>query len=158
MVKIAVSSQSRLAHDPAALLREVNRTLRGEVRRAFVTATYLYFDGATVAIANAGHPPPLLCRGGEIRELGTQGVLLGRFDTAYAAETTPLASGDRIVACTDGVIEARNARGEEFGEERLKDAVRRGASAAEIARAARAWAGDQSDADDITLVVIDVVP
>ncbi|HEX2121509.1 MAG TPA: SpoIIE family protein phosphatase, partial [Thermoanaerobaculia bacterium] len=84
-------------------------------------------------------------------------VLLGRFDAAYTAETTPLAPGDRIVTYTDGVIEARNGRGEEFGEERLKDAVRRGASAAEIARAARTWAGDQSDADDITLVVVDVV-
>ncbi len=157
MVKIAVSSQSRLAHEPASLLREVNRTLRGEVRRAFVTATYLYFDGGTVAVANAGHPAPLLCRGGEIRELGTQGVLLGRFDATYTAEATPLAPGDRIVAYTDGVIEARNARGEELGEERLKAAIRRGASAAEIAREARTWARDQSDADDITLVVIDVI-
>ena len=158
MVKIAVSSQSPHAHEPATLLREVSRTLRGEVRRGFVTATYLYFDASRrcVEVANAGHPPPLLHRGNDVRELGPHGVVLGRFDAPYAAETIPLQPGDRVVAYTDGVIEARNSRGEEFGEARLMDLIRSGASADDIASDVRAWRGDASDADDVTLVVVEV--
>jgi sigma-B regulation protein RsbU (phosphoserine phosphatase) len=158
MMKIAVSSQSRLAREPGALLREVNRTLLGQVRRAFVTATYLSFDTATrsVEVANAGHPPPLLRRGSIVRELGPRGVLLGRFDAQYESETIALQGGDRVVVYTDGVTEARNARGEEFGEARLQQLVRDGAGAAEIGRAVRAWRSDRSEADDVTLLVIDL--
>ena len=159
MVKIAVTSQSRFAHEPASLLREVSRTLRGEVRRGFVTAIYLYFDSARacVEIANAGHPPPLLHRGNEVREIGPRGVVLGRFDGTYAAESIALQPGDRIIAYTDGVIEARNARGEAFGEERLHEIIRKGADPGEIARQVRAWRDEKSEADDVTLVGVDVV-
>lgn len=159
MMKIAVSSQSRFAHDPAALLREVHRTLRGQVRRAFVTATYLYFDAErpSVEVANAGHPPPLLHRGDEMRELGPRGVVLGRFDSSYESESIALQPGDRIVAYTDGVIEALNARGEAFSEERLRDAIRSGAGADEIAGAVRKWRDENSDVDDVTIVIVDVL-
>ena len=163
MVKIAVSSQARLADDPAAMLRELNRTLRREVRRGFVTATYLCFDSArgTVDVANAGHPLPLLARDGEVRELGPHGVLLGRFDAAYTSERIALRPGDRIVAYTDGIVEARNARGEEFGVEWLMALVRRGGASEELANAiaeeVREWRGGVEDVDDVTLVVIDVV-
>src|SRR6185436_4021702 len=159
MVKIAVSSQSRFAHDPAALLREVHLTLRGQVRRAFVTATCLYFDTErrSVEVANAGHPPPLLHRGDEVRELGPRGVVLGRFDGTYTSESIALQSGDRLVAYTDGVTEALNARGEAFGEERLQDAIRSGAGADDLARAVRQWRDEASEADDVTLVVVDVL-
>lgn len=154
MVKIAVSSQSRLADQPAALLRELNAALTKDVRRGFVTATYLFFDGDRVHVANAGHPAPLLLRAGEVRELGAVNPLLGRFKTAaYAAETVPLRPGDRILAYTDGVTEARNARGEEFGEERLRALVREGASAERIVEAVQAWG---RDLDDLTLVMIEV--
>jgi len=160
MMKIAVSSQSPLAHDPAALLREVNRTLRGQVRRVFVTACYLFFDmeQRRVTVANAGHPPPLLHRGGTLRELGPYGVMLGRFEAAYTAETIELRPGDRIVAYTDGVPEALNARGEAFGQERLEQLIRDGASAETIAQAVRQWRDEKSEADDVTLLFIDVLP
>ena len=159
MMKIAVSSQSRFAHEPATLLREVNRTLRGEVRRVFVTATYLYFDmeRRCVNVANAGHPPPLLLRDGEIRELGPHGVVLGRFDATYSSESLDLQPCDRIVAFTDGVTEALNARGEAFGEERLRELIRGGATAQDIARRVREWRDEKSEADDVTLLVADVL-
>jgi sigma-B regulation protein RsbU (phosphoserine phosphatase) len=166
MVKIAASSQAHLAADPGAMLAQLSSTLRRDVRRAFVTATYLYFDMTRreVHVANAGHPPPWLCRRGECRELGGQGVVLGRFrDTVYPAQSAGLESGDRIVAFTDGALEARNTAGEQFGEERLR-AVIRGAGERDaqeavtaIVDAVRAWrAADDPDADDLTLVVVDV--
>lgn len=160
MLKIAVSSQARLADDPAALIGELNTILRRDVRRAFVTATYLWFDMTSreVAVCNAGHPPPLLLRDGEFLELGGAGVLLGRFaDARYVAASTELNSGDRIVAYTDGIPEARNARDELLGEERLKEILRDGGSADDVLAAVHAWRGNAEDADDLTIVVMDVL-
>lgn len=160
MVKIAVAAQSKLADDPAALLRELNATLRREVRRAFVTATVLWLDmeHRRVTVCNAGHPPPLLYRDGVWRDLGPHGVLLGRFARVdYTAATVDLAAADRIVAYTDGIVEARNARDEQFGEERLKEAVARGGSAQEVFAAVHAWRGEATeDADDLTIVIVDI--
>jgi phosphoserine phosphatase RsbU/P len=154
MVKVAVSSQARLADDPPAMLRELNAILTRDVRRGFVTATYLFFDGLSVQVANAGHPAPLLLRGREIRELGAVNPLLGRFKKAtYSASTMELQPGDRIVAYTDGITEALNGRGEMFGEERLHALLREGA---DVIAAVLAWRGGASDADDLTLVTIDV--
>lgn len=154
MVKIAVSSQSRLADDPASLLHELNTSLTRNVRRGFVTATYLFFDGQSVHVANAGHPAPLLLRDAEVREIGATNPLLGRFkDARYAAETIALLPGDRIVAYTDGVTEARNGRDEEFGEARLHALVRERATPAQIIEAVQTWG---TGLDDLTLVMIDV--
>ena len=155
MVKVAVASQARLADDPAALLAELNAVLLRDVRGGFVTATYLYFDGPSVHVANAGHPAPLLVRGSEVRELGTANPLLGRFKGArYAAVAADLQRGDRIVAFTDGITEALNVRGEMFGEERLHETLRQGE---DIVAAVEAWRARSSDADDLTVVTIDVV-
>lgn len=159
MVKIAVSSQARLADDPAALVAELNAILRRDVRRAFVTATYLWLEQRRVTVCNAGHPPPLLHRNGEFFELGGAGVLLGRFaDARYVAVATELRPGDRIVAYTDGLPEARNARDEQFGEERLRGLIRAGASADSVLAAVREWRAASDDADDLTIVMVDVVP
>jgi sigma-B regulation protein RsbU (phosphoserine phosphatase) len=154
MVKIAIASQT--TRDPAVLLTALNDTLRREVRRAFVTATALWFDATRhrVVVCNAGHPPPLLLREGAFSELGVSGVLLGRFaNVRYTATEIALQPGDRIVAYTDGVPEARNARGEAFGEERLRDAVRKGE---DVLAAVHAWRDDE-DADDLTIVIVDVM-
>ncbi|HYC59479.1 MAG TPA: PP2C family protein-serine/threonine phosphatase [Thermoanaerobaculia bacterium] len=160
MVKIAVSTQARIADDPAAVIGELNAILRRDVRRAFVTATYLWLDveQRRVLACNAGHPPPLLYRDGAFVELGGAGVLLGRFaDARYTATATQLQDGDRIVAYTDGIPEARNARGEMFGEERLRELVRSGASAQSVVEAVRAWRGEAAeDADDLTVVIVEV--
>jgi len=156
MVKVAVSSHARLADDPATLLRELNATLRRDVRRNFVTATYLWFDGLHVTVSNAGHAPPVLVRGDEIVELGPHGVLLGRFAiVSYSSATVPLQPGDRIAAWTDGIVEARNARGEEFGEERLHALLREGASPDAVVEKVLAWRA--GDADDLTIVVVEVL-
>jgi sigma-B regulation protein RsbU (phosphoserine phosphatase) len=157
MVKVAVSSHARLADDPAALLHELNATLRRDVRRNFVTATYLWLDARTVTVSNAGHPSPLLIRRDTVTELGPHGVLLGRFANAsYSSATLPLEPGDRIAAYTDGITEALDTRGEQFGEERLRALLIAGASADAIVDEVHRWRVQSSDADDLTIVVIDV--
>jgi phosphoserine phosphatase RsbU/P len=157
MMKVAVSSHARLADDPGGLLRELNATLRRDVRRNFVTATFLWLDmdARTVTVSNAGHPPPVLVRGDDVTELGPHGVLLGRFAVAsYGASTVALQPGDRVVAWTDGIPEARNARGEQFGEERLFALLREGASADDVVNAVHAWRVKE-DADDLTIVCVE---
>lgn len=158
MLKIAISSQARLASEPAAVLGELNAILRRDVRRAFVTATYLWIDRAAMhaIVSNAGHPPPLLLRGDTLLELGENGVVLGRFPATYLATATELRVGDRIVACTDGIAEARNGREEMFGEERFHALLRARTSAADVLAAVQQWRGNGEDADDLTIVMIDV--
>jgi sigma-B regulation protein RsbU (phosphoserine phosphatase) len=160
MVKVAVSSQTHLRHDPASMLRDLNITLRREVHRAFVTATYLWFDmdARTVTVCNAGHIPPLLFRDGAFSDLGPQGVLLGRFASAhYSASSHELRRADRVVAFTDGILEARNGRDEQFGEERLRAIIAAGADADAVLHAVNKWRGtSRDDVDDLTIVVIDV--
>jgi serine phosphatase RsbU (regulator of sigma subunit) len=159
MVKVVVSSHAELADDPGALLGELNAALRRDVRRNFVTATYLWLDmnERRVSVSNAGHPAPLLFRGNEVQELGPTGVLLGRFAAAYESHSPPLLGGDRIAAYTDGVVESRNARGEDFGESRLREILRSGGSADDVIAAVERWRGANADHDDLTIVVIDVV-
>lgn len=159
MVKVAVSSHAPIANDPAAMLRELNTILRRDVRRNFVTATFLWFDmqQRTLSVSNAGHPSPVLVRHDDVRELGPHGVLLGRFPVArYDAATEQIEDGDRIAAWTDGIVEARNARGEEFGEERLHALLRERASADAIVDAVHRWRAASEDADDLTIVIVDV--
>jgi sigma-B regulation protein RsbU (phosphoserine phosphatase) len=159
MVKVVVSSHAELSDDPGALLGELNAALRRDVRRNFVTATYLWLDmnERCVSVSNAGHPAPLLFRGNDVHELGPTGVLLGRFAATYESHSVPLLAGDRIAVYTDGVVESRNARGEDFGELRLCEILRGGGSAEDVIAAVERWRGANVDHDDLTIVVIDVV-
>ena len=116
---------------------------------------------------NAGHNPPYLVRRSETRadivELRTGGTVLGLFaEAAYDEGHIDLHPGDVVVAFTDGVTDALNPEGEEFGEERLKE-VLRGAVGAPADRIStglagrmREWIGDAEQHDDLTFVVVAV--
>jgi hypothetical protein len=88
-----------------------------------VTLFYGELDPASGAFlyVNAGHNPPLLARrGGGIERLPATAVALGVVgETPFEAREVRLEPGDRLLLYTDGVTEAENALGEEFGEGRL---------------------------------------
>lgn len=113
------------------------------------------------ALANAGHNPPILLQGdGTVERLVTWGTLVGAFGGArYSQAVTELRPGALLLLFSDGISEARNAAGEEFGEDRLiQFARRRGDPAADALRQAifdeiDAWAGAQERYDDQTLVI-----
>src|SRR5262249_55886969 len=136
----------------------------------FITFFYAEFDErrSTLRYTNAGHNPPLLIRGerkdGErVRRLDVGGTVLGIFcDVEFEEGEIELLSGDTLVAFTDGVIEARNALGEEFGEDRLIDILldcgRLHAAGIEsrILRAVEDWTAEAEQEDDLTLVILKV--
>jgi predicted permease len=134
-------------------------------------ATFFYAQvedrGQRLRYVNAGHNPPYLVRGAngatEIIELCAGGTVLGLFpEVEFQEADIDLRTGDLLVAFTDGVTEALNSAGEEFGEERLKDVLRAavGAPADEIstrlADTMRDWIGDAEQHDDLTFVVMAV--
>jgi sigma-B regulation protein RsbU (phosphoserine phosphatase) len=121
----AFAGQDRAPYQVAAA---VNRSLcaNTELRR-FVTFFYGVVDPArrTLSYSNAGHNPPLLVRAdGTVHRLSTGGMVLGIFgETLYEQREIDLRSGDRLVLFTDGITEAESAAQEEFGDDRLIQAV-----------------------------------
>lgn len=111
--------------------------------------------------ANAGHNPPLVVRaGGDVEELPATGVPIALLpDADYEAAEARLAPGDTLVLYTDGIVEAANPEGDEYGAERLADLCRRHrqSSCAELAAALEAdleaFVSGVPFADDRTLVM-----
>lgn len=116
-------------------------------------------DGRRLRYANCGHQPPVLLRAdGSVARLPCTAPVVGLFD-AWDCDTAEVAFGPRdvLVVFSDGVSEAQNAAGEEFGEERLIELVRshgpRGARPLvdAVLEAVRAFGGD-AQYDDVTLI------
>jgi len=84
-----------------------------------------------VEICNAGHPPALLSRGDVVEHIQSTSLPLGLFcEGRFEVENLRLEPGNSIVLFSDGFTEAEDARGVEFGQERLSAAVREGAGTA----------------------------
>ncbi|MGH9532328.1 MAG: SpoIIE family protein phosphatase, partial [Terriglobales bacterium] len=116
---------------------------------------------------NAGHVPPLLVRAetGAYEQLEKGGLVVGLFPHAeYERGSVKLKPGDVLVCCTDGILEAENARHEEFGHERLAAAVahNRHKSAQAIVEAALAevqnFSREGEHVDDKVLMIMKVNP
>jgi len=73
-----------------------------------------------VEICNAGHVPPLVTRGREIERIAPTGIPIGMFcDARFSVTRTRLSPGDTILLYTDGVSEALDGSGQEYGIDRL---------------------------------------
>ncbi len=151
---------------PASALMRANQMILSDSQSdLFLSAIYMVLETGTgrVSFSNAGHNRPLLYRAGTrvLAELMQKGIILGAFEEiTLQDDRLDLESGDVLVLYTDGVTDALNADGEEFGEQRLFDVVRAsaGASAQEIlwaiTGALAGFIGDTEQADDVTCVVI----
>jgi sigma-B regulation protein RsbU (phosphoserine phosphatase) len=113
----------------AVVAASTNRLLSRNISVGkFVTFAYAVVDAeeGTIDYANAGHNPPLLLGAdGRVEYLAATGVVLGVFpDGLYESRTLAFRPGDRLICYTDGITEAADPLGEEFGEERLINTVR----------------------------------
>lgn len=131
----------------------------------FVTffGAHVHVQERVIRYTNAGHNPPYLLRAnGEIVELSIGGLILGIMESMipYQQGEVTLEAGDVVLLYTDGVSEAMNERNEEYGEDKLKQALKHcaGLTAQEILatviRELRLHVGNAPQSDDITMVVI----
>jgi serine phosphatase RsbU (regulator of sigma subunit) len=168
MIKVAASSHRDEIANPGRLLALMNRTLDGQLGGQFVTAMSVHLDRSAgiATYAGAGHPPMLHWRAAarELVPLASTGMILGPFPAAeYDTHHQPIASGDRFVIYTDGLLEATDAHDRMFGDERFPALLRAeghrpGHELADlILRELARWTGTSSAfADDVTLVIVDV--
>jgi sigma-B regulation protein RsbU (phosphoserine phosphatase) len=164
MVKLAAAAQSNNATQPSQLLHGMNASLCGNTQSQFVTAAYVYLSASSgeLRYAAAAHPAMLLLRNGEVVSIEENGLMLAAFSFAtYTTISHPLLRGDRLLLYTDGLLEAANARGEEFGERRLSALLQETAglpdseTADRIIETIQQWAVSQSD--DLTVLVCDYI-
>jgi len=161
------------AEDPAHVMREINEALCPIAEQSgqamFASAFFALVDlkTRTLHYANAGHPPPIVIRNGcEVDRLAlpdpepAAGLISG---FAYSSGRIAFGPGDRLFAFTDGLIEATNASGSCFGEDRLCFLLGQCASAkfdsicTQLLRTVRDYTGGTGAlADDVCIVALEV--
>ncbi len=149
----------------ARTIERLNRIFsKSRLTTKFVSLFYGEFDfNGDVVYVNAGHPSPLHLHGahGGFSEMPSTGMVLGPMpDAVYGRRATHMEPGDVVVLYTDGVVEAHDARGREYGPSRLKRLVSEARRlpareiALRIANAVKSWRGGAAPEDDVTVVVI----
>ncbi len=147
----------------AQTIQKLNRLInREKLTSRFVSLFYGELETSGVVIyINAGHNPPMVFRRRTIEYLTEGGPVLGPLpDRRYNRGVVRLEPGNLMLLFTDGLIEATNAAGEEFGLDRVTALVRqhaRGSAQAIVEmlfRKVKKWRGDRSQEDDITVVVV----
>jgi phosphoserine phosphatase RsbU/P len=149
---------------PAGVLMSSNTILyERQLEEYYCTLCYAVFDikRRSVTMANSGLPYPIRCSGDLVSLVELPGVPLGLFPgSIYDEATFDLTPGDVYVFCSDGVYDANDARGQEFGQERLLEIVRetRLLPAREIVgaivTAVHEYRGDTAPNDDMTAVAV----
>jgi sigma-B regulation protein RsbU (phosphoserine phosphatase) len=149
---------------PATVLSSVNTILhQRQLEEYYCTLCYALFDlkRRSVTLANSGLPYPIRCTGADCGPIEIAGVPLGSFPgSSYDELTFDLLPGDLFVFCSDGIFEAMDAQGCEFGSARLIDTIRmaRDLPAREIVdaifAAVHAFRGDEPPNDDMTAVAV----
>jgi putative ABC transport system permease protein len=176
VMSVVQASLRVISQDPGLSVSALAARMNGFLHRstgANKYATFFYAriaaDGRQAHYVNAGHNRPYLVRrtpaGVEMHELDVGGTVLGLFpEVSYDEAVIDLHPGDVIIAFTDGVTDALNAQGEEFGEERLRELLSGTAGdsapaiASQLGERVREWMGGAEQYDDLTFVVVAMHP
>ena len=181
------SHASQTTENLAVVVTEVNRLLCSMTEESrFATLFCAVYDDSTreLTYVNAGHNPPLLFRPGVsaadiqpvpassspgassngILRLEGGGAVLGMFpEGSYRQRSLFLVPGDTLVIYTDGITEAQDNRGREYGEERLTEMVRSRISLSpvelqnQLLDSVKEFAGEVPLTDDLTLLLVKAV-
>jgi len=167
MLQGIFSTQSFAPVEPAAMMTRVNHALlaRGiENRFATIFFAILRSDGR-LTYCNAGQNPPLLFSASGVRKLETGGMIVGLFPHAtYEQEEVRLHAGDLLTVYSDGVSEALNPTGDEYGDSRVQDVISPNwlepsdAVLQLLLRSVHAFAQDAPQNDDVTALIVRYTP
>ena len=169
MIKVAMQSVNGCASDPSEVLRRLGSILDHNLQGQLVSAAYLWIDTSSrrALYSAAGHPPLLRWNQetGTLMRIESNGIIFGiGAELQYPVCSIPLVPGDHFLLYTDGVTEAEDGTGEQFGDRRLEQILREGRrfTAAELLKRVmaelRAWQpASRAQQDDLTLIVIEVV-
>jgi sigma-B regulation protein RsbU (phosphoserine phosphatase) len=147
----------------SALVAQLNRQLYGNTSaEKYATFFFGIYDDITrgLTYTNAGHLAPLILRDGNLTELEVTGTVVGLFPfSKYEEQQVTLQAGDLLVAYTDGITEPENEYGEEFGMERLAEAVLKNQKCdapeivAKVMEAVKQWSHAPELPDDMTVLI-----
>jgi len=162
-------SPNGATHELSSIVAKLNRLLFNTTNgEHYVTFFYATFDQMTqrLTYVNAGHNPPLYLQadaGSEFRQLTSGGLVAGAFEhSAYEQETVQMKPNDLLFLYTDGLSEALNVEGEEFGASRIMETLKAIATLSAdqirdvVARQVKEWCAGMSLYDDLTFVVMKV--
>ena len=174
ILRTLLQDLSKQADDPAKFLELINQHFYDLVQQSdqfiFVSAFYLIIDTqkAIATYASAGHPPPFMADRSRSRVTPLiqhleNNPALGLFrNSAYTSFTSFIKPGDMFILFTDGLFEATNPKGEEFGQERLRNVIEQNISSGMVdlsqvlINQVNEFIGTGSVADDICLVTVEV--
>lgn len=169
--RTVLRAKVRIERPPAMLLSAVNQLLHVDLSRSELQmsafAVRLDTRDRLLRYANAGHTRPLYFRAatGSIEELDAEGLLFGVYsEVNFEEKVLQLSAGDILLLHTDGVIDTENPAGEFFGTERLSRLVRAAGEQepeellSMIFRALINFAGERQLSDDVSLVVVKILP
>jgi serine phosphatase RsbU (regulator of sigma subunit) len=173
MVRALLRMEALNNDSTASTLSKTNRIVNQDIKRGmFVTAMFAVLDlkQRQLLVSSAGHNPMMIYRGdkGRVEQVNPNGIALGFdpgpiFERTVEEQVIPLNTGDRVVLYTDGVIEAMNAKREEFTEARFVRLIREAGSAPSrefVDRLVKALAQHQGAGrqhDDITILTFRVL-
>jgi sigma-B regulation protein RsbU (phosphoserine phosphatase) len=156
--------------EPARVLGRMNGMLKKiSTPRMLMTLGLAVLDrrGRSLTVATAAHPPLLRLGAGDdrVEELGRGSLPLGAIaDTRYAEDRTSLQPGDLLLLYSDGLVEAVDQAGEQYGWDRLCRALGNAASTSSaqevrdaLLRDVWEFKGDAEQVDDVTMVVVRVL-
>ena len=156
-------AQAAVGSDPGQTTARVNTAmLRRPIEARFATMFHgvLTSDGR-LSYCNAGQEPAIVVGRDEVVWLEVGGPVLGLFTVdGYACETVQLKPDDLVIVYSDGVTEATNVGGDEFGRERLVESIAGGhgtkpeALLERVLDAVRTFSRDAPQADDITVLIL----
>jgi sigma-B regulation protein RsbU (phosphoserine phosphatase) len=154
----------------AEVLNKVNRHIYPDIKEdMFISMAYLLLDenGNDITLCRAGHDAPLLyeAKTRSVRKLNPPGMALGIdsgdvFERVTRDFTLQMAPDDCLILYTDGITEALDARGDEYGIKQLTESIEASAHEGAVALRKRltddllAFIGNHAQSDDITLIVI----
>jgi phosphoserine phosphatase RsbU/P len=152
---------------PASVLSSVNTILhQRQLEEYYCTLCYAIFDlkRRNVTLANSGLPYPIRASAEGVSQIELPGVPLGSFQgSTYDELTYALHTGDLFVFCSDGVYEAMNENGEEFGAARLIEVVQRSReldprrTVDHVFEAVEAFRDGFAPNDDMTAVAVKII-